>query len=149
VYFVLQLTSSIAKCCLVFLLVFFFPPSSLHVIHSVFLRSFVSLFLCRYGLLLLLLLLLLLVNFSFFLFNLVAIVRYVCNCWKSLSYFRRFSVYVKLKIQNRGSARGFVFFSFFAWRPSEGERRERTVSRNLWRKPWQKEVRCCFVPSCI
>jgi hypothetical protein len=47
VYFVLQLTSSFAKCCRVFLLVFFFP-SSLHVIHSVFLHSFLSFFLCRY-----------------------------------------------------------------------------------------------------
>lgn len=121
----------------------FFSPSSLHVIHSVFLRSFLSFFLSlplrsssssSY--------------FSFFLFNLVAIVRYVCNCWKSLSYFRRFSFFVKLKIQIEDQQEDLCFF-FFAWRRSEGERRERTVLRNLWRKPWQKEVRCCFVPSCI
>jgi hypothetical protein len=91
---------------LFFFLCFFFP-SSLHVIHSVYLRSFLSFFLSlplrsssssSY--------------FSFFLFNLVAILRYVCNCWKSLSYFRRFSFFCETEDTNRGSARGFVFFLF-------------------------------------
>jgi hypothetical protein len=94
----------------------------LHVIRSVFLHSFLSFFAvttssssC---------------HFSFFLFNLVAIVRYVCNCWKSLSYFRHFSFFVKLKIQIEDQQEALCFF-FFAWRRSEGERRERTVLRNL------------------
>ncbi len=55
---------------------------------------------------------------------------------------------MKLKIQIEDQQEALCFF-FVARRRSEGERRARTVLRNLWRKPWQKEVRCCFVPSCI
>ncbi len=106
VYFVLQLTSSFAKCCGVFLLVFFFP-SSLHVIHSVFLHSFLSFFLCRYVLLLLLLVIFL--SFFLILWQLSGTYAIVGS---PLSYFRRFFLFCETEDTNRGSARGFVFFLF-------------------------------------
>lgn len=110
---------------LFFFLCFFFP-SSLHVIHSVFLRSFLSFFLRRYGLLLLLVIFL---SFFLILWQLSGTYAFVGSLYL---IFVAFPFFVKLKIQIEDQQEALCFF-FFAWRRSEGERRERTVLRNLWR----------------